>query len=260
MTEPLWYLRHYDGKEHGPFSLEQLIEAAKAGNIASDSEVSHAKHTKGQWVNANRVKLIGAALAGNVAPESPPIEQGGQQESENVAFPEINSVEARRHPRRQRMKLEVPSTLGAAFFAVFDFRFRYFVTPWIIRVFWGLTVFVMLAFLLLMVFVTVLSPAYHLMASAMPDAVSTEANDYLPERGLPYERPAAFDGPGWTRSIAKFVRGGVARVFGLAFLIVSAAATLLWIRLVLETSIVLFRMAEDLSETKEFAGQLVRRE
>ena len=47
-----WGLRHGDGVEHGPFQIDQLIEAARAGNIAPDTQIRHAALTDGQWVVA----------------------------------------------------------------------------------------------------------------------------------------------------------------------------------------------------------------
>tara|TARA_R110002049_G_scaffold4601_5_gene32053 strand:- start:81394 stop:83007 length:1614 start_codon:yes stop_codon:yes gene_type:complete len=53
-----WYLRHHDQIEHGPFSIEALIEAAKDGRIAPDTRVWHPVSTGGDWVLANSIAGI----------------------------------------------------------------------------------------------------------------------------------------------------------------------------------------------------------
>lgn len=68
-NESGWYLKHRDGVEHGPFLLADLVGAAAAGNIADDTFVKHAVHSRHQWVIAKRISPIAqAATKGNVAP------------------------------------------------------------------------------------------------------------------------------------------------------------------------------------------------
>jgi hypothetical protein len=57
-----WYLRHRDGVEHGPFQVADLIAAAKAGNIASDTVLRHEVHSHNQWVFATRVQPVAEAM------------------------------------------------------------------------------------------------------------------------------------------------------------------------------------------------------
>ena len=54
-----WYLRHRDQVEHGPFSIDDLIDAAKAGRIAPDTTVKHLITTGDQWVLARSIPGIG---------------------------------------------------------------------------------------------------------------------------------------------------------------------------------------------------------
>jgi hypothetical protein len=57
-----WFLRHRDGVEHGPFQLAELITAARAGNIASDTVLRHEVHSHDQWVFATRVQPVAQAM------------------------------------------------------------------------------------------------------------------------------------------------------------------------------------------------------
>ena len=58
-----WSLKHRDNIEHGPFELEDLIAAARTGNIATDTMLRHTKHTHNQWIIATRVANISQALS-----------------------------------------------------------------------------------------------------------------------------------------------------------------------------------------------------
>ncbi len=62
-ADSLWYLRHRDGVEHGPFQLADLVTAAQAGNVAADTCVRHEVHTRAQWVFATRVQPIAQGMA-----------------------------------------------------------------------------------------------------------------------------------------------------------------------------------------------------
>lgn len=53
-----WHLRHGDKVVHGPFEFQHLIEAARTGNIAADTEIQHAAATHGQWVTAITIPEI----------------------------------------------------------------------------------------------------------------------------------------------------------------------------------------------------------
>lgn len=81
-----WYLRHRDGVEHGPFQLADLIAAARAGNIASDTVLKHEVHSRNQWVFATRVQPVAEAMAGNnTTPSAPPASTAAQPQRKRVA-------------------------------------------------------------------------------------------------------------------------------------------------------------------------------
>ncbi|MCC9644992.1 DUF4282 domain-containing protein [Rhodopirellula sp. JC740] len=110
-----------------------LIEAASRGDVAFDSEVKHEQHTRGQWILAKRVRQIREAMP---ASEPPPVNEVEPEEPvidrETKPDFELNINPGR--PNGRRIKLAIPRNPVHAIAAVFDFRFRYFVTPIIIKV------------------------------------------------------------------------------------------------------------------------------
>ncbi|MGI9468608.1 MAG: DUF4282 domain-containing protein [Rubripirellula sp.] len=196
-----WSLKHRDNIEHGPFELEDLITAARTGNIATDTMLRHSKHTRNQWVIATRVANIAQALSqtvptsktrqtptshnttssaasNNPVSETTPAHQAKNQDAaaqnsspppksifrrtrsssanppntpttklpEPTAEPEVTenqkSADGVSEQRDlsirnwQEDNLLVPRTLPDAFFAFFDFKFRFFITPWIVKLLW----------------------------------------------------------------------------------------------------------------------------
>lgn len=134
MAKDDWYLRHRDRIEHGPYSPADLAAAAAQGNITVETEVRHAVHTQNKWVKALRVRFVAEALP--KPPKTTPSDE----------FRELESLgDQQRNTRLRRMsnRPTIPSTWLGAFAAIFDFRFRYFVTPYIIRVTWAIVVAVL---------------------------------------------------------------------------------------------------------------------
>ena len=205
--KPGWSLKHRDNIEYGPFELEDLISAARAGNIANDTMLRHSKHTRNQWIVATRVANIAQALSEAVptsetqqattshnnstpaasnnptsgtipvhqptpagvaadTPASAPAQNPTQKsifrrsrprnanqseaqttkQSKNTEEPQRidNQTPADNSSKQQDLSIRnwqedgllVPRTLPDAFFAFFDFKFRYFITPWIVKILW----------------------------------------------------------------------------------------------------------------------------
>lgn len=141
----------------------------------------------------------------------------------------------------------VPPTLGAAFFAIFDFRFRYFVTPWIVRAQWAIFVSIVLMLMALVLFGTVVSPILDFVASNMPEG-ATGGSSPSPDWSTPTGRSS---GPSWTQDIFKFVGSSIGKAFGLVAFFGTCVASMLYVRLLLESVIVFFRIAEDMSSVSD---------
>lgn len=76
---PAWFLRHTDGEVHGPYLLDQIILAAVQGNVATDTEVRHEKHTQNQWIRASRIKQIATAMQSPPPLQPPTIDRTPKQ-------------------------------------------------------------------------------------------------------------------------------------------------------------------------------------
>ena len=160
-AETGWYLRHRDGVEHGPFRFADIIAAAKLGNIASDTCVRHEAQTLGQWVLAPRVQSIAEVMT-KVAPRqvaartARPSSQASAvtRRASSSNLPAVSASEPAAIAAESDSKVEltpivrtyreqgypVPKTFVDACIALFDFRFRSFVTPWIVKILWALSV------------------------------------------------------------------------------------------------------------------------
>ena len=238
-----WMIRHHDGQVHGPYSLQALVDAAHAGNIAEDSQVNHSTHTRGQWIAANRVRPIAAAMQTRKTISHPindsnrepdPIDRG-ENDPPGVA------VQTEEHPRRRRtdFRSNVPTTLLNACWGLIDFRFRTFVTPWIIRIYWGFAVVVTALSLIFGAATVVTYPV----RSMMPEFSS----------GSP-----SFSAPGYRSSdsskgfqIPKKVGKFAALILGYFVKVVLAIMFLITIRLMLEFGIVVFNIAEDIRSIRD---------
>lgn len=173
---------------------------------------------------------------GNVDPA--PSEVGGSVASEEV------SVAVSSAPRLGRGKhtLIVPQTLGAAMLAIFDFRFRYYITPWIIKITWGIcVVLATLAFVLFTVGF-VIRP---LVSSAASDSGSVDVvitDDFGRSNASPGN---------WAFEPPTTVMVNMWRIIGYTSMFLAYGFGLLYLRMFLETAIVLFHIATDLSDIRE---------
>ncbi|MCG8651717.1 MAG: DUF4282 domain-containing protein [Pirellulales bacterium] len=141
-----------------------------------------------------------------------------------------------------RDPLVVPETLGQAFFSLFDFRFRYFVTPWIIKVAWAFFVTLALIGLVVFTLVFLLQP---ITQSAQTDLSDVEIN--LSDPNAP--SPAASSGA-WQFQPPSLVSENSGRVVAYVVTVVYFGLMLLFLRMALELALVLFRIAVDLREVK----------
>ena len=57
-----WHVRHDEQSVYGPYTTETLVEIAKGGRVAADSQIHHETATGGRWVRAADVPPIAAHL------------------------------------------------------------------------------------------------------------------------------------------------------------------------------------------------------
>lgn len=273
-----WYLRHRDGVEHGPFRLADIVTAAEAGNVADDTSVRHAAHTRGEWVVAPRVQPIATAMSRSAAPASPAAAQSAAPQPTPAANPSTSAAggttkSAFRRPSTQppsalpgsapyrptragdparagdssaatqpdpapatkptqnvriyNQTFPVPKRFLDAAMALFDFRFRYFITPWIIKILWGLTVGLALIWFTRLTYDFWIQPSLDAPGPRPPEGAS--GWQFEPLAGQSVFRSPAF--------IFAFQSG-------------TLLVWMLLARVVMETIIVFFRVAQDIAELK----------
>ncbi len=271
-----WFLTHGGDEVHGPFTMAALVEAARAGNIVSATHLRHETHTAGQWLPAGRIRPVAEALRPQQAPGQPAPAQQPQQPKQPA--PSTGSPKALRpsstspsqrpaenhlpeaaaptsevslevqHPQRLgrgKDTLVVPATLGAALGALFDFRFRYFVTPWIVKITWATCVVLSILALLVLTVVYVIQP---IVVSAESQAGSGEM--IADGTGTPGRSPGD-----WQFQPPTIMADNLGRVITYCMTVLFFGFGLLYLRMFLEAAIVLFRIARDLSDLKDLAKE-----
>ena len=136
----------------------------------------------------------------------------------------------------------VPETFGSALIALFDFRFRYYITPWIIKITWAVCVVLALVAFLFFTVGFLIQPLVH---SA---DVHTNVQTEIPEgMEIGDQRPRG----NWQFQPPDFLAENTGRVVAYLSTALFFGFILLYLRMVLETAIVLFRIAIDLGELKD---------
>jgi hypothetical protein len=245
MSSVQWFLRHSDQVEHGPFELAAIIKAASLGNVAIDTEVRHERHTRGVWILATRVPTIRDAM--NLQDESvrhpastPPI----FTPSNTIQGDAVNIQTVKKTVGVRSEEFRVPKDLTTAALALFDFRFRYYITPWIIRILWAIWVGTVLLLLA--------KTGYELFVSPVVDAQSSRtyeakrSNDNV-HSGVP---SSGFLGASPPELLTELAFGIKHRILLMIVVTASSLTLLLCIRMILEAIIVVFRIAEDASEIR----------
>ncbi len=139
--ESEWRMRNQDGIEYGPYNWEHLLQFAKEGRIALTSELKNSIATNGNWIRAQRITVIAALIASQTPPTSTVAVQSTiptDTTLENSLFEAIGQA-GRRKP------FSANSDNSNSFFDIFDWSFKRYAAPWVIRVLW--LVFVVVWFL-----------------------------------------------------------------------------------------------------------------
>ena len=255
-VEAAWYLRHRDGVEHGPFQFADIVAAAKLGNIADDTCVRHEVKTLGQWVFAPRVQPIADVMTkaiprpgparptivpAKVAAAKTPAQAAAITKhatasaasvtapvSLNVGDSNAEAIPIVRPSREQGYP--VPRTFVDACIALLDFRFRSFVTPWIVKILWGFCVAGMILWMRKLAYVSFLEAEVPETATVATASEVTVEWQFEPLAGQPFLESPFF----------RFLVSVGAMFCGL-----------LCFRVMCEGAIVLFRAANDLHDLKQ---------
>lgn len=229
-----WYYSN-QGKQLGPVPTERLKQLAASGQLQPSDMVW--KEGMAQWAEASHVKGLFPAVQAPPAAAPPPESQApappwaawngsGNGPTVNPA-PVVNTS-----PSPVQSKFRALRKTPTSWLALFDWRFEYYLTPWIIRFFW-------IAFLAITVLVLLFN-TLGLAWGLMPDVASTPAKSNF---GGGFHEPSGPALPGWlTLRFAKvvlYVISVIGSIFGV-----------LITRVILEMMIVVFRIAEDIGLLK----------
>ncbi len=209
-------------REYGPISPSVLQEWVQGGRLSPTDLV---RAEGGQWHPAKGIKGLAWPTV------SPPAESPAQ----SSAFPwedSGNGVASAVTALGHRMTKKLGKT-PTSWLAIFDWRFEYYLTPWIIRFLW-------VAFLLLTAGLILLN-ILGLVWGLLPDMSSASSSPHFGGGGGGYGEPSFL--PSWLTE--RFVKV-VVFVVSLVGSIIAVLVT----RMILELMIVVFRIAEDIGMLK----------
>lgn len=222
-----WYCRIAD-TEYGPISSTDMRRWVQECRLSPDDYV---RQEEGAWIKARDLKGLQWPSAQPVAPVSPsPPEEMAEIPWEAPA----SSVTLKlQHKAGDRLARSPSSWL-----ALFDWRFEYYLTPWIIRALW-------LCFLVLAV-VGFCFTTIGLVWGLLPEMSTTSA-------------PPDFGGGGYTRPsdplLPRWLTTRVAQVIAYVVSVIGSIIGILVTRMMLELMIVVFRIAEDIGFLKRKASE-----
>ncbi|MEM8669646.1 MAG: DUF4282 domain-containing protein [Planctomycetota bacterium] len=164
-------------------------------------------------------------------PGSTPFRSNRQAETVAANEPEpTTETKSTQTIRLYNQAFPVPKRFADAALTLFDFRFRYFITPWIVKILWGLTVMLALLWVSKLTYDVWIQP-------------SLEAPGPRTEDGTPrweFEPLGGESGQSIFQS----------RAFGFAVQCGTIMVFVLIARMLMETAIVFFRVASDIAELK----------
>jgi hypothetical protein len=148
----------------------------------------------------------------------------------------------------------VPEDLVSALLAFFDFRFRYFVTPWIVRGLYAL--FVAIMFLSAALFcMGLLADGVATGMKAVFGSDSISSRQQTPFGGFEVDSPASSKSSGGSFSVTELL-GSVLSVSVLCLSLF--VFPLLSFRMICEAVILFFRIAEDTGDIRKLANEFQR--
>ena len=236
------------GKEYGPISAQTLQQWAQEGRLSPDDLV---RLDQGQWMSAKSLKGLIWPNVSPPTPPTPPPNEGvswapSNQRSDFQSETTTNDSGVEWSPPENMEPLDFAHSsyrtgrkLGKTpknLFAIFDWKFEYYLTPWIIRIIW--VIFVAFTILSLVVM------TFGLVSSMLPDTQASSPSPSSPSNwGGGHVSPRESFLPDWlSYRLLKII----VYVFSVAMLIIVVLIT----RVVLEMMIVLFRIAEDIGVLK----------
>ena len=226
-----WYLKTEEGEDFGPINRREMETWLAEGRLTSECQLLRQGSEQWQWATDVFPQL--ATPQGSAA-DSTPLPRPILFADEAPEYPHIDSSQSTGRPAsvhsrfrqsvRQRFR---PST---SWLDLFDWKFEKYLTPWIVRATWVVCVALAALWLSLIVFATVWA--------MVPDIESNSSE----RPNVPFEGPE-FRAP----TLPRWLTARVASVLGGITLACSVILGVLWLRVLLETVIVLFNIATTLT-------------
>ena len=237
----------FTGDITGPLGDAHVKELAAAGKIGDSWEISRSKD--GPWMGVSKVKGLDmrreSAAAGARDGRGPAKETRAEQVREQVpSQPATTSTGAQQFASdltataisglRSQIDSVRRSNLASSgnLFDLFDWRFRKYLTPWILRVTWIIVLLVAFLWILLQLFwmLTVWLPDMQWAADAAPQVAGRLPRGNIREPLLPLWLGYRLQGTLWHITA-----------------IAGSVIALLWVRVALEIAVVLFNIATTLT-------------
>lgn len=200
-------LKNPDGETYGPYNSNQLLAYAKEGRINTSSQLKHDVKTKGEWVSVIKLKAIFDAIPTPSLP-SETVSQPPAFREQSALFDAIEK--GRKQQKGSSMNSAPPPGFVAFILAFLDPTFKYYVTPAIICITCCFLLFLLVASAAIESFLW-LQPISSEPAIMQASSTKNSFSDYYP-----------------------------------LFRIVASVLLDLWIRVLLESGIVLFDISNTL--------------
>ena len=166
-------------------------------------------------------------------------------------LPTIEVTRKKANVRTRRRSNSSQLTLSNSVFDLLDFRFKKYLTPWIIRLTWILVLAWATICVLVILFGFVVS-----WLPSIQDATPSRPSQSSPFEDSPDEPSVEFD----PSPITEWFSQRLSASIGLVTLLFGIVLSVLWARVVLELAIVLFNIATTLGSINDKAESFERRE
>lgn len=212
----------------GPITEQKLREVALAGKIGGSWEISRSKEGPWQSVASVRGLQVGSSTTATTN-TSPPPDQTNSRLVDGV------NAAAKTFQSQFDAARRAHFSSSTSIFDIFDWQFKKYLTPWILRITWAI-VLAVAPFVLLLLLIQIVG-------IWLPDFQwSGTDGSIADDRMRRMETTASAEPflPFWFRIRVAGTAYQIARIAGMA-------VSILWIRVLLELAIVLFNIATTLS-------------
>lgn len=229
-SQPMWHVQTADGAHYGPVTKSDLDAWVTDGRLDADCQVLLDGWDQWKWAEEVYPELakqpVGDAPVFGTAPQPTETFSGVARKGANVA---MKGLRLGTSAVRERLTRVDKFTI----WHLFDFKFQYYLTPWIIRAYWVLTLLTTSIYLVFLTVVLIFSFAPDVSFST---STSQPSSGWTP--GTVPSSPSEFS----IRAIAV-----IARIVRYIAAVVVAIFAVLTVRIICEILIVIFNIATTLT-------------